>query len=145
MPINSAKRLTLVRRLNEMLPVPDTASLQLVLSLRSRLLAVRESDMLPADRRSLIRRLIADLVTAVAVVRHLAVLFENTGAILTEAQNAQDALACTARRWKNDEPPLTSDLDTLESFSDLFYNIIRETKLSEYKTVLRLVEKELSR
>lgn len=145
MPINTAKRFTLIRRLNEMLPVPEAASLQLVLSLRSRLLAVRHSDLTPADRRALLRRLIADLVTAVAVVRHLSALFENTDEILRTAQNAQETLVRTAQRWKKEALPLPRDLDTLETFSDLFYNMVRETKLSEYKAVLHLVEKELSR
>lgn len=141
----SHRRFDLVRRLNDMLPVPEASSLQLVLSLRTRLLAVRCNSLSPSESRATVRRLVADLVVALAVFKHLAPLFEKTETLLDSAQNAQTALARTAQRWKNRENPLSEDLETLETFADLFYEVVRQTKLSEYKTVLQLVEKELAR
>ncbi len=140
------KKVELIRRINDMMPVPDLSALDIVLSLKTRLLAARTANLpLSDETKAMIRQLIADLVTTVASMGHLAKLFEASEDIRDVVAAAHPALVGVARRWKASLAPGQTDLDVLDNTVDLFYNMLRQTKLSEYKTVLELVEKELTR
>ena len=140
------KKIELVRRINDMMPVPDVCALDLVLSLKSRMLVARVSaSPLSGDHHSMIRRLLGDLVTTTAVQEHLAVLFEKSDAILAMVESAREALVRMTADWKASKAPAGADLDAVDDCVDIFYDMLRQTKLSEYKTVLQLVEKELAR
>ncbi len=140
------KKIELVRRINDMMPVPDASALDIVLSLKTRLLAARTaSSPLNEANKAMIRQLIADMVVTVASMGHLAKLFEASEDIRDVVAAAHPAMVGAARRWKASLAPGKTDLDVLDDTVDLFYNMIRQTKLSEYKTVLELVEKELAR
>ena len=140
-----AGKAALRRRLAEMLTVPNEGCLDILLSYKTRLLATRVAPA-PYDEAAsqMIRQLIADLATAVASLKHLAVLFDEGKAITETADEATAALYNAAQAWKAGSRISDADLDVLERTVDLLGDVLKETRISEYKAVLKLVEKELT-
>ena len=137
-----AGKAALRRRLAEMLTVPNEGCLDILLSYKTRLLATRVAPA-PYDEAAsqMIRQLIADLATAVASLKHLAVLFDEGKAITETADEATAALYNAAKACSRISD---ADLDVLERTVDLLGDVLKETRISEYKAVLKLVEKELT-
>lgn len=140
------KKQALRRRIAEMLPIPEEGCLDILLSLKTRLLAARVAAApLSSEDSEMIRRLIADMVTVTASLDHLAVLFEKTDDIRALAHDATQALTRAAASWKAGQRIRIEDLDVLEATADLLYDVLKETKVSEYKAVLTIVGRELAR
>ena len=140
------KKQALRRRIAEMLPIPEAGCLDILLSLKTRLLAARvAASPLGREDADMIRRLIADMVTVTASLDHLAVLFEKTDEIRAPAHDAPEALMNAAACWKAGRKIGNEDLDVLDAAADLLYDVLKETKVSEYKAVLKIVGRELAR
>lgn len=139
------KKEGLKRRLTEMLTVPNEGCLDILLSLRTRLLSARTMKTpLSKEDSELIRRLVADMVTVTACLEHLAELFTDSREIESMAGDATMALMRVTKDWMRKNKPAPADLSILEDTAELMYDVLKETKISEYKAVLALVEKELT-
>jgi len=143
---HAAARLKLIRELNDMLTVPAMSRLEIVLNYRSRLMALETtSQPRSAQCSEDLRHLIADLATSVAVLEHLSELFENTEEILAFLAEAKIALTHLVHAWRSGTGVETADIDTLDALIELLSDTLKLTRLAEYKEVLLLVQKELSR
>ena len=139
------KQGALIRKLNDMGPVPEDARQGLALSLLVRVAAL---EVAPARLDELLtdmtRHLIGDLSTLAATLEELAPLFEDEARIRREAATVVESLQRTAACWKQGFKPAESDLAAFREAINLEDEMLREVQLGEYRSALKRVAARLA-
>ena len=125
-------------------PVSDSGRLVLVLSLRTRLLALSTAAAaLGSTERGMLRQLIADLVVMLAAMRELAPLFESEQDVLAQVERCTASLACFVTAWKAARRPAASDIEQLEAAVDAYGSMLAETTGGEAGSALEKAHEQL--
>lgn len=139
------KQDALIRKLNDMGPVPDDLRQGLALSLLVRVAALKVAPAALDDLLAeMTRRLIGDLSTLAATLEELAPLFEDEARIRREAARVIEALQRSAACWKQKLKPAASDLSAFKGAINLEDEMLREVQLGEYRAALRRVAARLA-
>ena len=139
------KQGTLIRKINNMMPVPEVTRTAIALSLLVRVSALELAPCrLDAAMHDMVRHLIGDLSTMSATVEELAGIFEAEVDIRRQCEATVEALQRTAACWKLRLKPAASDLACFKKTIDLLDEMLRQTQLGEYKAALARVAARLS-
>lgn len=127
----------LVRKINDMMPVPDSFATDLVLNLSLRIAELRRAPMPYAEEnRQKLRQLVADLTMTVAIVQKLALLFVDSKPLSEGINAALNALQRLADCYKESKSVDPADLELLANFLPLYRDMMKQTRMDEYKKAI---------